>query len=356
MRVSGFRNLADQEIRFEPGLNLLTGDNGEGKSSVLEAVYLLGTSRSFRTSRLFEVVRIDGGPARVSGDGENPGESLAVLIGRQERLYVRHGKTVPPSEYIGTLDVVALSSEIVQGFRRQPSERRRFLDRMALSTYPGYLDELRELRRACAQRAALAASGARGGERRAWDARAAELAIPVARRRREMAEALEGHLREAARSTFPEGRSAAVRLVSRPAYTPVDEGRYVEDLTAVFAAQEPAGGRRETPAGPLRDDLTIEVEGKDLLRFGSAGQVRSLVTAAALAEMNRLLTIKGRYPVLVLDDADADLDEGRYASLVSALGAGAQVFAAASKGGFAAGAGEAARRFAVRRGVVAAAA
>ena len=374
IQVSDVRNLAVQEIRFGEGLNLLAGSNGQGKSSVLEAVYLLGTTRSFRTARLTEVVAAGRGPALVSGEGQVPGERLAVSIARSERKYARHGKLVPPAEYIGTLDVVALANDIVHGFRRQPAERRRFLDRMALATWPSYLDELRRLRRACEQRALLVSSGGSRADRGAWDERAADLAVPVARRRFAMAGELEEGLRSVSRELFPEGASVRVRYVTRPGWESgpgaeagagdenahdraargdFDADRYRARLGALFAAQESAGGRRETPGGPLRDDLAIDVDGRDILKLGSAGQVRSLLTAAVLAEMRRLQSIKGRFPVLVLDDVDADLDEGRYGALLAGLAGGAQVFAATSKPGLAAGRWDTGKRFTVSGGVVA---
>lgn len=334
IEVSEVRNLAEQRIYLGKGLNLLTGANGQGKSSILESVYLLGTTRSFRTARIAEIVRTGGGPARVSGDGEEAGERLAILITGKERSYLRHGKQVSASDYIGALDVIALSSDLVQGFRQKPSERRRFLDRMALATWPKYLEEMRDFRRASAHRAFLAAAGRTGGERKAWDERTAALAVPVARRRNEMAAALELHLRDASVRVFPEGRAVSVRLLARPALDsdePGSEGRYREQLAEAFARQQVFSGRRETPAGPSRDDLAIEVEGRNLLRYGSSGQVRSLLTAATLGEMTRLREIKGRFPVLVLDDLESDLDEERYGALLAALGGGAQVFAATSK-------------------------
>ena len=352
IQVSDVRNLAGQQIRFGEGLNLFAGSNGQGKSSVLEAIYLLGTTRSFRTSRLSEVVTAGRATALVSGEGAEPGERLAVSIARAERRYSRHGKIVSPSEYIGTMNVVALANDIVHGFRRQPAERRRFLDRMALATWPSYLDDLRRLRRACEQRALLVASGSRP-DRGAWDERAADLAVPVARRRYAMTAALEEGLRSVSRELFPEGATARVRYIARPAWEPGLEDRYRTELGALFAAQESQGGRRETPGGPLRDDLAIDVDGRDVLRLGSAGQVRSLLTAAVLAEMRRLEAIKGRYPVLVLDDVDADLDEGRYGALLARLGVGAQVFAATSKLGLAVTRGRAGKRFIVNGGVVA---
>jgi DNA replication and repair protein RecF len=377
IQVSNVRNLVGQEIRPGEGLNLLAGSNGQGKSSVLEAVYLLGTTRSFRTARLSEVVTAGSRePALVSGEGETPGERLAVSIARAERKYARHGKIVPPSDYIGTLDVVALSNDIVHGFRRHPAERRRFLDRMALATWPSYLDELHRLRRACEQRALLVASGGSRADRGAWDERAADLAVPVTRRRFAMAAALEEGLRSVSPELFPEGASARVRYVTRPAWEPgagegavagvgespgqaarpgFDADRYRVRLAALFAAQESAGGRgrRETPGGPLRDDLAIDIDGRDVLKLGSAGQVRSLLTAAVLAELRRLASIKGRFPVLVLDDVDADLDESRYGALLAGLAEGAQVFAATSKPGLAAGRWGAGKRFHVSGGVVA---
>lgn len=356
MSVSGVRNLAQQVIPFGGGLNLLTGANGQGKSSLLEAVYLVGTTRSFRTSRLSDVVTVGGGPARVSGNGEGPGEELTVFISGREKVYLRHGRAVPASEYIGTMDVIALSTELVQRFRRVPAERRRFLDRMAVATRPSYLDDLRAFRRAAAHRATLAAAGRAGGDRKVWDERTASLAVPIARRRHEMVAALQEHIGEASRKVLPEAGDVAVRLCSRPPFDPADENAYRDALAAAFAAQPAGSGRRDTPAGPSRDDLSIEIDGYDLLRLGSSGQVRSFLTGAVLAEMTRLRALKGRFPVLVLDDVDSDLDDERYAALLAALGGGAQVFAATSKARLAlesarTGGGDG-RRFTVKGGVV----
>lgn len=352
LEVSQIRNLADQEIALDRQFNLLVGANGQGKSSVLEALYLLGTTRSFRTSRLSELIRFGGGPARVAGSGEAVGETLAVLLGKTEKKFLKYDKQVAAADYVGTLDVVPLSHHLVLGFSRKPGERRRFLDRMALATWPFYLGELAELRRACAQRAEVAAAGIRGPERQAWDARAVAAALPVARRRHEMAGALEAQLRSAARAVFPEGAQVSVRLVGRPTFDPSNETRYSDELLGLFAAQEANPVRRETPAGPLRDDLEIAMGGRDILRFGSAGQVRSLLTAAILGEMRRIEGLKGRFPLLLLDDLDADLDEGRYGALLSELGGGAQVAAATSKPGLAREMARSARCFEVREGVV----
>ena len=362
LEVSEVRNLAEQKIVFEPGFNLLSGGNGQGKSSVLEAIYLLGTTRSFRTSRLSEVVRIGSEAARVAGTGEAPGEHLALMVAGKTRSYLRHGKEVSAAGYIGAMDVVALSSDIVQRFRQAPSERRRFLDRMALATDARYIEDLRAFRRAAAQRALLVAEGRNGPDRDAWDERAAALAVAVARRRAEMALVLESHLRNAPERVFPEGRGALVRFISRPAIdraAPEGLEAYRQRLQEMFSRQQRTGGGRPSPAGPAWDDLAIEIEGRNLLRLGSSGQMRSLLTAATLGEMKRLHERKGRYPVLVLDDVESDLDEDRYGALLAELGGGPQVFAATSKprlthpmlGQKGPGSG----RYAVRAGVVAAA-
>jgi DNA replication and repair protein RecF len=356
LHVSGIRNLIEQEIAPGPGLNLLTGENAQGKSSLLEAIYLLGTTRSNRASRLTDVITIGHTHARVSGAGERPDEKLAIAIAGRERTYMRAGKAIARSEYIGTMDVVALSTDLVLRFRKQSGERRRFLDRMAIATYPAHLDDLRALRRASSHRAFLLAAGRGGAERKAWDERTAALAVPVARRRHEMAGALGAKLREASRAVFPEGRDVEVALVGRPVYRPEDEAGYARDLAALLQAQPQGAGRNPAPGGPARDDLAIRIDGRDALRYASSGQVRALLTAAALAEMNRLREIKGRFPILLLDDVDSDLDEGRYASLLSALGEGPQVFAATSKARLAFGAfpswDAAGARFTVREGAV----
>ena len=148
IEVERLRNLADQRIEFEPGLNLATGANAQGKSSLLESVYLLGTTRSFRTERPEQAVRHGEERLIVRGQAERGTVTvlLALLVGRRVRETRVDGRPVGLEAYLGRLDVVAFSSRTLRALVGAPAERRRFLDRGAALSGAGHIRALRDFR------------------------------------------------------------------------------------------------------------------------------------------------------------------------------------------------------------------
>jgi len=339
------RNLRRVSVELAAGLTVVVGRNGQGKTSLLESIYLLATGRSFRTRRLEEAVAWDGGPIRVAGEVSWRGGVSRLAVGYEtgERgLYVEGGDTDLES-YLGRLDVVDLTGGRIGILKNGPEERRRFLDRGVVGMRPGFLRTLGSYRRAVHQRNALvrtlAGRGARPGpELEAWDERVVEAGADVHRCRREYAAVLAAGLGEAGRVLFPEGRELRLRYLPSPAAARNEEsGEFARIfLQSLVRSRDRDLGLGFTSVGPHRDDVVVELDGVDLRRYGSAGQLRAALVVLKLAKLSLLAGHRGESPLFVMDDYDSDLDEIRAGALADHLHeAGFQTIVATSKDGLA---------------------
>jgi DNA replication and repair protein RecF len=336
------RNLKAVQLGLPAGLTLVAGRNGQGKSSLLEAVYLLGTGRSFRTRRTEELIAWGGGPLRVSGGLTSRlgrGKLTVVLDGERRGLLV-DGAEQDLESFIGRLDVVDLTGERMKVLRGGPDERRRFLDRGIVGLEPSYLRAIAECRRVLQQRNALLRSGQYRGiesvsaELDVWDERLVRAAKEVHRRRREYALELSAGLGEAGRALFQQGEE--LRLHYRPSPAAAgDEApdRFAESYRARLSESR---GRDlslgHTAEGPHRDDLLVKLGKIDLRRFGSAGQVRASMIALKLSKLCIVQKARGEAPLFLMDDFDSDLDETRVGALAAFLqDGGFQALVATSK-------------------------
>jgi len=341
LEADRLRNLRAVQLDLGAGLTLVVGRNGQGKSSLLEAVYLLGTGRSFRTKKLDELTFWDGGPLRVAGEveGVRGGSKLTVVIDQGQRRLVADGAEQELDRFIGRLDVVDLTGERMKVLRGGPEERRRFLDRGIVGMEPGYLRELGEYRRALQQRNALLRRRALPGpELEVWDERLAHAAEPLHRKRREYSVRLGSRLGEPTRALFSDDSTLSLIYQPSPAATgetPATEFRRVF-LHGLFASRERDLAVGHTCRGPHRDDMRVELGGTDLRKYGSAGQIRASMVALKLGKLSLLGQDRGEAPLFLMDDFDSDLDEVRASALASFLhGGGFQTLVATSKEGMA---------------------
>jgi len=340
IKVDRFRNLKRIDLALPRGLTLVAGGNGQGKTGFLEATYLLGTGRSFRTRSFGDLVAWDGGPMRVVGRvSSRKGEAeltVAAESGGERQLFVNQ---VPRGieEFLGRFDVVDLSAGRMGVLRGAPEERRRFIDRGIVGLDPAYLRVIGEFRRVLQQRNALLRRGSRGGgpsELDAWDDRWVVAARELHLRRREYAERLGEEIGSIAPGLLGDGQSLRLRL--RPSPPELEEAA-ADQLTGVLADRlARCRGRdlelRHTSEGPHRDELLVELDGVDLRRFGSAGQVRSAMIVLKLGKLSLLRAERGEAPVFLMDDFDTDLDEARMVALIDHLNdAGLQSVVATSK-------------------------
>ncbi len=350
LATDGFRNLATQRVELNSDLVVVYGANAQGKSSFLEAAYLLATTRSFRTRDPRETIRHGGERSFVRGAVDEGSGAIELAVargrGRGDRALSVGEYEVELAEYLEHLPALVTTGESIRSVAGSPSERRRYVDRATAAAQPGHLPDLAELRRLLSQRNQLLRQEASDAELDPWDELLARVGERIVRRRLEQIEAWQGGLGDWA-SLFPEG--ADLKLVYRRAGAGKDE--------ALTAREALARARRTdrrlgvTSVGPHRDDLVLEVGGRDLWRFGSAGQIRSALEALTLAQARRVRELRAdRTPLLILDDVDSDLDPGRFQGLLAAARVEAQVLAATSKPEMVRGV--ASRRLRVEDGVI----
>jgi DNA replication and repair protein RecF len=227
--------------------------------------------------------------------------------------------------------------------RDPPEGRRRFIDSGVAGLHPSFLRDLGAYRRVLAERNALLRRGAGGAqgvrrvEMEAWEDRLASAAARIHKQRREYVVGLASRMGPAERMLFPEGEQVRIRYRPSPAGTADGDPSTVAELFREALAQKRARDQALgfTADGPHRDDLEVTLEGADLRKFGSAGQLRAAMIALCTGKLGLLRDERGEAPLFLMDDFDSDLDEGRTRSLVEFLrDGGFQALMATSKDGF----------------------
>ena len=339
------RNLKAVRVDLASGLTVVTGRNGQGKTSLLEAAYLLGTGYSFRTRRIDELVARGGGPLCVSGEvSRRSGEErLAVVVEPTERRLLAAGSECDLEGFLGRLDLVALPGDAPRVLRDGPDGRRRFLDGGLVGVEPSFLRSLGEYRRLLAERNALLRAprrdeASRQRELSAWEERLAASADRVHRERRAYAAGLAARLGEVERALFPDGETFTLRYLPSPAASAEHDPERFKDLLLERLERDRTKDKALgfTTSGPHRDDFVLELDGSDLRRFGSGGQVRAAMVALGVAKLGFLKESRGEAPLFLMDDFDSDLDEPRGAALAEYLhGGGFQAVLVTAKEGLA---------------------
>lgn len=334
IQVAGFRNLAAQTVAFPGNLALVRGRNAQGKTALLEAVYLLATTRSFRTTDPREAIAYPEAALVVRGWGEVGGVpgSWGVQVGRRrgERTLTHGEKKVRLHDYLAGIPALVLTGQSLHLVSGSPAERRRLVDRAVAAAAPEHLRDLAHYRRALAQRNQLLKDQAPDAQLVPWDEILAREGESLRHRRERFISLWNKELIDF-KELFPEAEKSSLLIKENRART-APEGEKIgllENLRRLRPQERRLG---LTLTGPHRDDLVLEAEGKDLFRFGSSGQVRSALAALTFAQARHVRRERaGETPLLLLDDVDTDLDPGRCAALLRAARKEGQVIAATSK-------------------------
>jgi DNA replication and repair protein RecF len=319
--VADFRNV--RSVHIEPGdrFNLLYGCNGQGKTNLLEAIYLLGNPRSFRASRLPELVRHGERQARIRGQVESGGmqNQLTLLVEAGGRKVEVDGKAVhKASELHGKLNAVVFSPDDTGMVRMGPESRRRYLDRAVYMGDIGYLHSWHSYQRILKQRNHLLKNTDRTGLE-IWTEKLAETGAEVIERRHAYVAVLDDKLQKY--YTTIAGDEETARLSYNPEGVQATERDLIrEELLELFKRHQRSDERYgTTTAGPHRDDLTFILNDRPLKAFGSQGQQKSFVLALKMAEMDNLQETFGEAPLLLLDDMSSELDARRNHNLMEFL-------------------------------------
>ena len=324
-----FRNLARLDLGFPGAGAVIVGENGQGKSNLLEAIYYLHLLRSVRGARDVDVVRF-GAPgfhlsARTSGGVYHELTAGFERQGRRKRVKLDGGEPPRLSEALGALPCVLFSPADVDLVAGAPSARRRYLDiLLALSSRP-YLAALQRYRGALAQRNAALRETMRGPAARAeqrvavWEAPLAEHGAVLWRERVLWSEQAAGRFAELC-AAIGEHAPVSMRYATSLEAAATEVQPIVEALARALEQKRGLDMRRGiTHAGPHRDDLALALDGRELRAFGSAGQQRTAAIALRLLEAETLHARLGAAPLFLLDDPFAELDARRSARILELL-------------------------------------
>ena len=342
LRLSNFRNLAEVDLEVPPGVSVYYGQNAQGKTALVEAVYLLAIARSFRAENERELVNFDaareGGQALVDGVVEDDLQEDSDS-GAPSRQRVIIGYRASPSEsatgpeyrvhkeirvdrmrrtagsLVGLVHAVLFSVQDIDLVQGPPSARRRFLDILISQADPLYLQCLQRYQRVLQQRNRLLRMRREGraapDEMEFWDDELVREGSWLTWRRREVMNILTpACVRHHADLV---GSDEALELRYRPS---VPLSASADDMSDSYreALRAVAGRERATAAtaaGPHRDDFDIFVNGVDMGAFASRGQARTLALSLRLAEAEALSAVRGTRPLLLLDDALSEMDANR---------------------------------------------
>ena len=339
LSLANFRNYERLELDLQPGITLVHGGNGQGKSNLLEAVYLLAIAKSPRASADREMVRQQSaaeGYARVSAtvmrgsellraevdfvasggggqapvDGHSPGSSV-------EKLVKINGVTRRAIDLVGQVNAVLFTAHDLELVYGPPTVRRRYLDILISQVDQGYLRALQKYQRVLYQRNHLLKlvrdRRAAVSELDFWDDELATGAAIVMSSRMSTVDTLSSLGADFHRELTDQGEELELRYVMS---VPVATGGSTEELEravreSVLSAREKEISRGVTVVGPHRDDMEVLIDGVDIAAYASRGQARTAVLAMKLAEARHLANIRTQEPILLLDDVLSELDSAR---------------------------------------------
>jgi len=308
--VKHFRNIASAEVVPAPRLNVIFGDNGHGKTSLLEALYVLATSKSFRADKAVEVIATGQERALVVARlvEEGLGREQRAVLAARSRVFSADGKRIAKLGVYATKTPVVVfhpgDLTLVSG----PAQgRRTLLDRVALFLEPQSADHRSRYSHALRERQrALEERGPRAAELDAFEALVAEHGAALERCRARAAE----RLHEALEPAF--ASMAAPELVLSVRFLPGGPSE-ASELARTLSEARPVDLRRGSARfGPHRDELALEVDGRSARRHASQGQQRVLALALKVAELVCVREARRANPILLLDDVSSELDAQRF--------------------------------------------
>lgn len=315
LKLMNFRNYDVLDFKPGNGINVILGENAQGKTNVLEALFMCAFGRSHRTPKDNELVKWDKDQAYIGLDMVNYSGSHTIEFkfnqGESKKTFIDGAQASRSGELLGILNVVMFAPENLKLVKDSPLERRRFIDMEISQLKPAYFYRLQQYNLALKQRNALlkeSMNALKPGRLAMWDEQLANLGEQIMLSRGEFIEELAGIAKNLHSSIS--GGKEALKISYQPNIKQASDirGEILEKLA--LSVQDDIR-RGYTSVGPHRDDLFISINGNDARLYGSQGQQRTAALALKLSELTLIKNLKNEYPVLLLDDVLSELDETR---------------------------------------------
>lgn len=312
LKLNGFRNYTEELFSFCRGTNIIYGNNAQGKTNALEAVYLFSIGKSFRTQQDRELIRFEQDFTKINVLFDNALRENEIEItmrrDRKKQIKINGVPINRMGELIGTFAVVLFSPDELNLTKGSPNARRRFLDIAVSQMRPKYYHILRRYNKVLEQKNNLikklryAKDATLNDMVAIWNEKLAEYGMAIITYRKKFIEIMKAHAKE----IHSEISGEKFELQYKTGFSSKEE--FLDKLNNSLSREIETGF---TLYGPHRDDLGFDIGGKDIRLYGSQGQHRSAVLALKLAQADMIFEDTGEYPVLLLDDIMSELDSGR---------------------------------------------
>ncbi len=320
VQLDGYRNYKNATVYFDKGTNVLYGDNAQGKTNVLESIFMCATTKSHKGTRDKEIIGFNENEAHITMYlDKNSDEYKIDMLLRKDKskvVAINGSKIKKATELLGVLNVVLFSPEDLGIIKDGPSERRRFID-MELCQLDGiYLYNLSKYNKIVDQRNKLIKDSYNNKDLldtlNIWDQQLISYGIPIIEKRKKFIEDLNEIIGEV-HSKLTNGKEKLII-----SYEPdVNVDNFEKELAK---SRDKDIKYKQTGVGPHRDDFSFVVNDIDIRKFGSQGQQRTAALSLKLSEIEIVKKITGHIPVLLLDDVLSELDSNRQNYLLNTIG------------------------------------
>jgi DNA replication and repair protein RecF len=337
LSLQDYRNYEQFELTTDRVVNLFVGPNAQGKTNLLESIFVLALTKSHRTHQDKELIGWEKERTLLYGEVDKKYGpcKLQLTISQQGKKAKINGlEQRKLSGFIGAMNVVMFAPEDLEIVKGAPGIRRRFLDMEIGQVHPGYLYDITQFQKVLVQRNNyLKQYGGPGAAKHSgmleiWNEQLATFGVKIMKKRQSFIEKLQ-RWAETIHSGITNGQED-IQIVYKPSFgtaaqedEPILFEQFMVKLTEI---KDQELRRGTTLAGPHRDDMLFYINGKEAQTFGSQGQQRTTALSVKLAELELMNEEVGEYPILLLDDVLSELDQNRQTQLIETIQDKVQTF------------------------------
>ena len=329
LQIQYFRNYKLTEIDFHPGLNIFLGENAQGKTNILEAIYFLALTRSHRTRSDKDLIYFSNDSLKISGQLAKEAGNISLeidLTPKGRTTKVNHLKQSKLSDYVGNMNVVLFAPEDLQLIKGTPALRRKFIDIELGQIKPIYLSDLSQYHHVLKQRNAYLKAAPKIDETflTVLDDQLVEFGCRVIQHRTEFLKKLEHFGQQKHLELSSNLENLTIKYCSS---VPLSDSNKLKESFQIALKQSRSRDlfKKNTGVGPHRDDIAFYINDMNA-NFGSQGQHRSVVLSLKLAEIELMETVTKEKPILLLDDVMSELDNNRQLNLLESISQNIQTF------------------------------
>ncbi|MCL2509375.1 MAG: DNA replication/repair protein RecF [Oscillospiraceae bacterium] len=325
-RSKDYRNLNGVCFQPDPGINVIYGENGQGKTNIVESIWLLTGCHSFRTHRHQELIKTGAKEASVTigYDAHGMGQEARLKINQKREFTLNGIQKESPRRFLGEFQAVVFSPSSLSAIQSAPSERRRFLDIAVSMVKPAYASYLIRYAKILQNRNALLKQILQGTYDESaldpWDEELSSVGAKITLYRHDYLNSLSVTAGEIYREICGQREIMTLEYMQAGKDGAANEYELAENIFMSLQKNRGADIRRlQTSAGPHKDDLYITVDGMAARHYASQGQQRSCALSLKLGEAYIVKELSGEYPVVLLDDVMSELDKSRQTFLLEYL-------------------------------------